>query len=87
MPPSSNAISIEKQSCNECKTKKFMQRCLQSTWRELAVAYVEFLQTADCEISWNQLAFSETRNVNNFKLVKQFVSNFVGTLAEWFQAC
>ena len=44
-----------------------MQICLQSTWRELGVTYVEFLQTADYEISWNQLAFSETINLNNFK--------------------
>ena len=44
-----------------------MQRCLQSTWRELSVAYVEFLQTADCEIFWNQLAFSKIRNLNKFK--------------------
>ena len=28
---------------------------------------VEFLQTADCEIFLNQLALSETRNLNNFK--------------------
>ena len=47
-----------------------MQICLQSTWRELGVARVEFLQTADYEISWNQLAFSETRNLNNFKTNK-----------------
>ena len=44
-----------------------MQICLQSTWRELGVACVEFLQTADYKISWNQLAFPETRNLNNFK--------------------
>ena len=31
------------------------------------MAYVEFLQTADYEISLNQLAFSETRNLNIFK--------------------
>ena len=61
------SFSTGKQSCHEWKTKKFMQRCLQSTWRELGVAYVEFLRDADCEISWNQLAFSKTRNLNNFK--------------------
>ena len=44
-----------------------MQICLQSTSRELGVAYVEFLQTADHKISSNQLAFSENRNLNNFK--------------------
>ena len=61
------SFSIWKQSCYEWKAKTFMQRCLQSTWRELGVAYVEFLIYADCEISWNQLAFSKTRNLNNFK--------------------
>ena len=49
------------------KTKEVHANILQSTWRELGVAYVEFLQTAYYEISWNQLAFSETRNLNNFK--------------------
>ena len=44
-----------------------MQICLQSTWRELGVACVEFLRTADYEISWHQLAFSETRNLSNFE--------------------
>ena len=49
------------------KIKEVHANILQSTWWELGVAYVEFLQTADYEISWNQLAFSETRNLNNFK--------------------
>ena len=65
--PLALSFSIRKQSCCESKTKMFMQRCLQSTWSELGVAYVEFLQTADCEVSWNQLAFSKARNLNNFK--------------------
>ena len=49
------------------KTKEVHANILQRTWRELGVACVKFLQTADYEISWNQLAFSETRNLNNFK--------------------
>ena len=49
------------------KTKKVYANILQNTWRELGVAYVKFLQTADYEILWNQLAFSETGNLNNFK--------------------
>ena len=61
------SFSIGKQSCREWKTKKFMERFLQSTWRELGVAYVEYVQAADYEISWNQLAFKKTKNMINFK--------------------
>ena len=32
-----------------------MQKCLQSTWRELGVVYVEFLQTAGSEASMIKL--------------------------------
>ena len=51
-------FSVGKQSCHEWKAKKFMEKCLQSTWRELGVAGVKFFEHADCELSWNQLAFS-----------------------------
>ena len=64
-----------------------MQRCLQSTCRELGVAYIEFLQYEDCEISGNQLAFSKLEIRITSKLTKQFMSNFVGTLAGSFYAC
>ena len=36
-------FTVGKQSRHECKTKKFMQKCLQSTRRESGVASVEFL--------------------------------------------
>ena len=53
MPPVKN---------KDVHTKMFTQHMT-----ELGVAYAEFLQTADFVISGNQLAFSKTRNLNNFK--------------------
>ena len=55
MPPLSNAIStsfgVRKQSCGEWKTGKFYAKMFTEHVTELGVTYVEFLQTADCEIS------------------------------------
>ena len=50
------------------KNKEVYAKMFTEHVTELGEAYVEFLQTADCEISLNQLAFSKTRNLNNFKI-------------------
>ena len=53
------------QLCHKLKQRSLCKE--RSTWRELGVAYLEFLQTADCEIFWFQFAFYKSSNLNKSK--------------------